>query len=59
VFTFLPVFGGLLLSLLNNNYSLLFTLGILGSFAAWGTTVRLREVRHVREDLRQAELMRR
>jgi MFS family permease len=59
VFTFLPVFGGLMLSFLNNDYTLLFVLGILGSFAAWGTTVRLREVRHVREDLRQAELMRR
>lgn len=59
VFTFLPVLGGLLLQLLNNNYTLLFAIAIVCSFIAWGMSVRLREVRQVREDMHQAAQMER
>ena len=58
VFTFVPVFGGLLLGALGNNYGLLFAIGALASVGAWGATLRLREVREVRDDTRQAGLMR-
>lgn len=58
VVTFLPVLGGLLLALLGNDYTLLLAIGVVFSLIAWGATVRLREVRDVREDLRQAALMR-
>lgn len=56
--TFVPVLGGVLLAVLNNNYLLLFAIGVVGSIVAWAFTVRLRELRHVREDMRQAALMR-
>lgn len=58
VVTFLPVLGGLLLTTMNNNYTLLFTIGLLGALGAMAATLRLREVREVREDMRQAALMR-
>lgn len=54
--TFLPVLGGALLATLNNNYMLLFVIGLIGSVVAWAATLRLREVRHVRDDMRQAAL---
>lgn len=59
IFTFLPVLGGVLLSALGNNYGLLFVIGTLFSLVACAATLRLREVREVRDDLRQATLMRR
>jgi len=55
--TFLPVLGGLLLTTLNNNYAWLFAIGMIFSLLACVATIRLREVRHVREDMRQAALM--
>lgn len=57
VVTFLPVFGGFLLAAFNNNYKLLFMIGLAGAVVAYGFTARLREVREVREDMRQAALM--
>jgi MFS family permease len=58
IFTFLPVLGGALLSLLGNNYVLLLVIGTVFSLIACAATLRLREVRDVRDDLRQAALMR-
>lgn len=59
IVTFLPVLGGLLLSKLNNNYPLLFSIGIMFSLVSLAATLRLREVRQVREDMRVAATLRR
>lgn len=59
LFTFLPVLGGLLLSAFGNNYVLLFMIGSVFSLVACAMTVRLREVREVRDDVREAASMRR
>ena len=56
--TFVPVLGGLLLAWLGNSYPPLFALGIGFSAIAWLATLRLREVREVRDELRAPRLAR-
>jgi MFS family permease len=58
IVTFVPVLGGLLLTATGNNYPLLLVLAMAGSAVAWATTIRLREVREVREDMRLAAELR-
>ncbi len=54
VATFLPVFGGWLLTVTGQNYVLLLVIGAVFSAIAWAATVRLREPRDVRDDMQQA-----
>ena len=55
--TFLPVLGGGLLAVTDQNYTLLLLIGSLFSIIGWGATVRLREPRDVRADMQQAALL--
>jgi MFS family permease len=54
VATFLPVFGGWVLTVTGQNYVLLLALGAVFSAIAWAATVRLREPRDVRADMQVA-----